>query len=194
MGEKLISPHGSKALKVLLLEGKQRQQELKRAETLPKLQVSSRETGDLIMMGIGGFTPLEGFMGHDDWKGVCEGMKMTNGIFWPIPITMSQDEKIAAGTEVALLSGETEEIMATMKVTESYKIARSRFCRRATSRPSSRASTSGRRRAGRSSRRRAGRPSRHCSFAIPCTARMSFSPRSQSKSATASTSTSWSGS
>ena len=69
---KLISPHGSKELKVLLLEGKEKQEELKRAETLPKLQVSSRETGDLIMLGIGGFTPLEGFMGHDDWKGVCE--------------------------------------------------------------------------------------------------------------------------
>ena len=122
MGENLISPHGSNALKVLLLEGKQKQEELKKAETLPKLKVSSRETGDLIMLGIGGFTPLEGFMGHDDWRGVCEGMKMTNGTFWPIPITMSQDEKIAAWTEVALLSEETDEIMATMKVTESYKI------------------------------------------------------------------------
>jgi sulfate adenylyltransferase len=124
----MISPHGSKQLKVLLLEGKEKQEELKKAETLPKLQVSSRETGDLIMMGIGGFTPIEGFMGHDDWKGVCEGMKMTNGIFWPIPITMSQDEKIAAGTEVALLSGETEEIMATMKVTESYNIDKQLEC------------------------------------------------------------------
>jgi sulfate adenylyltransferase len=120
--EKLISPHGSKTLKVLLLEGGERQEELKRAESLPKLRLSSRETGDLIMLGIGGFTPLEGFMGQDDWKGVCEGMKMTNGIFWPIPITMSQDEKIAPGTEVTLLSGETEEVMGTMKVTESYKI------------------------------------------------------------------------
>jgi sulfate adenylyltransferase len=123
MGEhKLISPHGGKALRILLLEGREKEEELDRAETLPKLQLSSRETGDLIMMGIGGFTPLEGFMGCDDWKGVCEAMKMTNGIFWPIPITMSQDEKVAPGTDVALLSEETGETMATMKVTESYKI------------------------------------------------------------------------
>ncbi len=124
----MISPHGSKALKVLLLEGKEKQEELKKAETLPKRQVSSRETGDLIMLGIGGFTPIDGFMGHDDWKGVCEGMKMTNGIFWPIPITMSQDEKIAAGTEVALVSEETDEVMATMKVSESYKIDKQLEC------------------------------------------------------------------
>jgi sulfate adenylyltransferase len=118
----MISPHGSNSLKILLLEGGEKKQELKKAEGLPKLQLSTRETGDLIMLGIGGFTPLEGFMGHDDWKGVCQDMKMTNGIFWPIPVTMSQDEKIAPGTEVALLSGETQEIMGTMKVTESYQI------------------------------------------------------------------------
>jgi sulfate adenylyltransferase len=118
----MISPHGSNSLKILLLEGGEKKQELKKANSLPKLQLSTRETGDLIMLGIGGFTPLEGFMGHDDWKGVCQDMKMTNGIFWPIPVTMSQDEKIAPGTEVTLLSGETQEIMGTMKVTESYQI------------------------------------------------------------------------
>ncbi len=125
----MISPHGSKTLKTLLLEGKEKNEELKRAESLPQLQVSSRETGDLIMMGIGGFTPIDGFMGKDDWKGVCEEMKMTNGIFWPIPITLSQDEKLAAGTEVALVSEETNEIMATMKVTESYQIDKELECK-----------------------------------------------------------------
>ena len=118
----LISPHGSDELKILLLEGKEREEELKKAETLPKVVLTSREVGDLIMMGIGGFTPLEGFMGHDDWKGVCEEMKMASGIFWPIPITMSHDEKIEPGTEICLVSGDTNEIMGTMKVTESYKI------------------------------------------------------------------------
>jgi len=125
----MISPHGSKELKVLLLEGREKEEELKRAETLPKLELSSRETGDLIMLGIGGYTPLEGFMGKDDWKGVCESMKMTTGTFWPIPITMSQDEEIAPGTDVALVSGETAEIMGTMKVSESYKIDKELECK-----------------------------------------------------------------
>ena len=123
--DKLISPHGSEKLRILLLEGREKEEELKRAGTLPKLELSSRETGDLIMLGIGGFTPLAGFMGRDDWKGVCEGMKMTDGIFWPIPITMSQDEKIAPGTDVTLMS-EDKEIMGTMKVTESYQIDKQR--------------------------------------------------------------------
>ena len=119
---KLISPHGSDKLKILLLSGKAKEEELKRAEKLPKLVMSSRETGDLIMLGIGGFTPLEGFMGKDDWKGVCAEMKMTNGLFWPIPITLSHEKKIEKGTEICLISGETNEVMGTMKVTESYQI------------------------------------------------------------------------
>ncbi|HDS00805.1 MAG TPA: sulfate adenylyltransferase, partial [candidate division Zixibacteria bacterium] len=124
----VIKPHGADELKILLLEGKEKEEELKKAEKLPKVIMSSRETGDLIMMGIGGFTPLEGFMGHDDWKGVCQDMKMTEGIFWPIPVTLSYDEKIDPGKEIALISGETKEIMATMTVTESYKIDKNFEC------------------------------------------------------------------
>ncbi len=65
MGQ-LISPHGSKELKPLLLEGKAREEELKKAQGLPKVKMTSRETSDLIMLGIGAFTPLDGFMAHDD--------------------------------------------------------------------------------------------------------------------------------
>lgn len=125
----LISPHGSDELKVLLLEGAEREAELKRAKSLPKVVMASRETGDLIMLGIGGFTPLEGFMGQDDWKGVCQDMKMTNGIFWPIPVTLSHDKKLDPGTDICLISGETDEIMGTMKVTESYQIDKDIECR-----------------------------------------------------------------
>jgi len=126
---KLISPHGSDKLKILLLEGKAREDELKRAEGLPKVVMTTRETGDLIMLGIGGFTPLEGFMGEADWKGVCEHMKMANGIFWPIPVTLSHDKPVDAGKEICLVSGETNEIMGTMKVTECYKIDKAFECK-----------------------------------------------------------------
>ncbi len=85
---KLISPHGSPELIELLLTGRELEDEKKKAQTLPKINISSRESGDLIMMGIGGFTPLKGFMGEEDWKNVCSDMKMPgmNGLFWPIPL------------------------------------------------------------------------------------------------------------
>ena len=129
----LISPHGSDKLKILLLSGKEKEEELKKAEKLKKIVMTSRETGDLIMLGIGGFTPLDGFMGHDDWKGICADMKMTNGLFWPIPITLSVAADVAdslkINEEVTLISGETQEIMGTMKVTEKYKIDKDFECK-----------------------------------------------------------------
>lgn len=131
---KLISPHGSPELIKLLLTGDELVEEKKKAETLLRVPITSRESGDLIMMGIGGFTPLTGFMGYDDWKGVCEGMKMPskNGLFWPIPITVSTDKetasKIKIGSEIALYSDEYKEIMATMKVEEKYRIDKEKEC------------------------------------------------------------------
>src|SRR5512135_1178653 len=103
---KLVRPHGGGELKPLLLTGDALAAEKKHAQTLPKVKMSSRETGDVIMMGIGGFTPLSGFMTRADWEGVCDGMKMANGLFWPIPITLSTDQVTAdgikTGQEVAL--------------------------------------------------------------------------------------------
>ena len=68
----LIPPHGGKGLTCCLLEGAELEAEKKKAAGLKKLEISPREKGDLIMMGIGGFSPLTGFMTRADWKGVCE--------------------------------------------------------------------------------------------------------------------------
>ena len=129
---RLVKPHGGGELKPLLLDGEALAQEKARAASLPKVNVSSREAGDLIMMGIGGFTPLEGFMTHADWEGVCDGMKMANGLFWPIPITLSTDKATADGIkeggDIALFDPERDEILATMKVTEKYTIDKAHEC------------------------------------------------------------------
>lgn len=129
---KLVKPHGSDALKPLLLEGDALIAERSRAESLPKVQISSRETGDLIMMGIGGFTPLEGFMTRADWEGVCDGFKMASGLFWPIPITLSTDAQTAdtlkVGSDIALVNNENGEIIATMQLTEKYTIDKEHEC------------------------------------------------------------------
>ena len=131
----LVNPHGKeKKLKPLLLSPAQVAEEKKRAKELTVVTMTSRETADLIMMGIGGFTPLDGFMGHDDWKGSCsDDMKLTDGTFWPIPVTMSVNQgkadSIKVGQEVLLVDEETEEMMGTMKVTEKYKIDKKWECK-----------------------------------------------------------------
>jgi sulfate adenylyltransferase len=119
----LIPPHGGKGLTCCLLEGSELEAEKKKAAGLKKIPIVGRENGDLIMMGIGGFSPLTGFMTKADWKSVVESCLLTDGTFWPIPVTLSADKAdadgVEVGEEIALENGDGE-IMATMKVTEKY--------------------------------------------------------------------------
>jgi sulfate adenylyltransferase len=125
---RLVSPHGNKALKPLLLTGEALDEERRRARSLPGIPVSSREKGDLIMLGIGGFTPLEGFMTHADWRGVCDEFRTASRLFWPIPITLSTDAVVSTGSEIALADPDGGEPLATMRVTEKYKIDKTHEC------------------------------------------------------------------
>jgi sulfate adenylyltransferase len=128
----LVKPHGGKQLRPLLLEGADLAAERARARSLPVVRISSRERGDLVMLGIGGFTPLAGFMGSADWRGVCDGMRTSAGLFWPIPITLSTTKETAAtfktGTDIALVDAEGGETLATMRVTEKYAINKAHEC------------------------------------------------------------------
>ncbi len=117
---KLVPPHGSPQLKPLLLEPEARKAEIQRAAKMKKVPITSRETGDLLMMGIGAFNPLDGFMGRDDWEGCCERFALPSkkGLFWPVPITLSTSDELAKslgnGEEVALWDTETDSLIATM--------------------------------------------------------------------------------
>ena len=124
---KLVPPHGGKGLTICLLEGAALKEEKKKAESLKKIPVSPRVKGDLIMIGIGGFSPLTGFMTKADWKGVCDSCQMADGTFWPVPVTLdvAKDEaaEINEGDEIALYDPKGDEIMATMKVTEKWELS-----------------------------------------------------------------------
>jgi sulfate adenylyltransferase len=129
---RLVPPHGGKSLKPLMLEGEALAAELSRAASMPGVRVSSREKGDLIMLGIGGFTPLAGFMGSADWRGVCDELRTAGGLFWPIPITLSVDRAAAAGIreggDLALFDPDDGSVLATLRVEEKYPIDKAREC------------------------------------------------------------------
>ncbi len=130
----LVPPHGrDRVLKPLLLEGAALAEAKTKAATLKRIPITSRETGDAIMMGIGGFTPLRGFMGSADWKSVCTRMQTSDGTFWPIPVTVSASkadaDAIAIGSQVTLVDEETGTDMAILTVEEKYAIDRALECR-----------------------------------------------------------------
>ena len=123
MSVQLVPPHGGTLLP-LLCDKETLQQEKKKADSLPGVRLTSRETSDLIMMAIGAFSPLTGFMGEKDYLGTVENMHLADGTLWPIPITLSvpqeQADSLKIGAGIALLDDESGEIMGTMVMEEKY--------------------------------------------------------------------------
>ena len=126
----LIAPHGEATLRPLLLPADERGEALKRARTLKRLPLSSREVSDLFMLAMGAYSPLAGFMGAVDWRGACLEMRLESGLFWPLPITLSCDEDfgVAVGDEVALTDAGGE-ILGILAVAETYAIDKALECR-----------------------------------------------------------------
>ncbi len=129
---RLVPPHGSDAVMPLLLPVIERPEALKRAETLKKVPMTSRETSDFLMLAMGAYTPLAGFMGRDDWRGACADMKIAGGLFWPIPITLSCSDDVASAIAVedtvALVDQDSGAIMGLLKVEEKYQIDKEFEC------------------------------------------------------------------
>jgi len=122
----LVPSHGSATVKPLLLPETERAEETRRAERLKKIPLDSRAVSDVLMLAMGAYTPLDGFMGHDDWRGSCLEMKLANGLFWPIPITLPVSKELGDSVhfdeEVALVDAETGAALAVMQVSEKYAI------------------------------------------------------------------------
>jgi sulfate adenylyltransferase len=119
----LVSPHGG-TLQPLLAEGEEHTKILERAKELPHIPMSSREVSDLIMLAMGAFSPLPGFMTKADYQGVIQDMHLTDGTFWPVPITLSvtkdQAGSLKEGNELALVDGANSEIMGMMLLKEKF--------------------------------------------------------------------------
>jgi sulfate adenylyltransferase len=128
----LVPPHGADSLKPLLLPEIERAEEMQRAGRLKQVPLFSREVSDLFMFGMGAYTPLDGFMGKADWRSCCEHMQRADGLFWPIPITLScaqeLGDSIGIGEDVALIDSETDELLGILAVEEKYAIDRDFEC------------------------------------------------------------------
>ncbi len=129
---KLVRPHGGGELKPLLLPQGECAGARDRAAGLKQVPLSSREVSDLFMLAMGAYTPLDGFMGESDWRRSCVDMKLANGLFWPIPITLScaRDlaDSIAVGEVVALADGKSGDLLGILTLSEKYEIDRDLEC------------------------------------------------------------------
>lgn len=118
----LIAPHGGQLINRIATP-EQKQEFQSKADTLPRVTIDERTASDLVLIAIGGFSPLTGFMGKADYDNVVENMRLANGLPWSIPITLSVDESVAAPlTEGSLirLDDSTGRFVGVLHLTEKY--------------------------------------------------------------------------
>ena len=90
----LIAPHGGEL--VDLIVPSEKATELKsHSREWPSWDLTARQICDLELLMSGGFSPLRGFMNRADYEGVCSGMRLANGVLWPMPITLDVKEEFA---------------------------------------------------------------------------------------------------
>jgi sulfate adenylyltransferase len=119
----LIAPHGGTLVNRVVDEPTKAQAIKKEAANLTAVVLSPREQCDLEMIAIGAFSPLTGFMGEKDFDGCCKNMRLANGTVWPIPVTLSPGDDIAAkigvGQRIAL-HDDKNRLLGVMAVAEKY--------------------------------------------------------------------------
>jgi len=95
----------------------------RRAAKLPSWRLTRRQRADLELLSCGGFAPLRGFLGQDDYARVCESMRLADGALWPIPVTLDLPEELATmvppGRSLALRDDD-DTLLGVLHVTESW--------------------------------------------------------------------------
>jgi len=92
------------------------------AKELAAIQLSDRALCDLELLATGAFSPLDRFMGSEDYSRVVSEMRLNNGQLFPIPVTLpvSDEVKLTLDSEVSLVNSRNE-IVALMMVEEIYE-------------------------------------------------------------------------
>jgi sulfate adenylyltransferase len=118
----VISPHGG-CLVNRLVPPEALGEALREAESLPKLPVNYDIGRDVQNLARGVFSPLTGFVGHDDFHSILEHNRLTSGVAWTIPIILDvrEREQVVPGRRYCLVWGDRpERLLAILEVTEVY--------------------------------------------------------------------------
>jgi sulfate adenylyltransferase len=123
-----IAPHGGTLINRLATLEKQALF-LDKGEMLPRVTLDERAFSDLVMIAIGGFSPLNGFMKQADYDTVVTDMRLANGLPWAVPVTLSVSEAVAAplqeGTLVRL-DDPTGRFVGVLELEEKYAYDKTR--------------------------------------------------------------------
>ena len=87
-------------------------------DSLDVVTLTSREVSDLDMLASGALSPLEGFLGQEDYESVVEEMRLADGLPWAIPVCLAVDDA-PRGDRVALADA-TGKKLAVLEVMSMY--------------------------------------------------------------------------
>ncbi len=91
-------PHGGE-LKNLYLPADEAAAEKQAAREYASWDLTERQLCDLELLLNGAFSPLEGFLGKDDYESVLKSMRLASGVLWPMPISLDVSEEFAGGVK-----------------------------------------------------------------------------------------------
>ncbi|MEB3283058.1 MAG: sulfate adenylyltransferase [Lyngbya sp.] len=117
-----IAPHGGELIN-RIASPEQRQEFLEKADFLPRVQLDERTLSDLEMIAIGGFSPLTGFMEQADYETVVNDMRLSNGLPWSVPITLSVSQEVATPLlegNFVRLDSPSGKFVGVLKLTQKY--------------------------------------------------------------------------
>ena len=118
---KLIAPHGGS----LVDRTGGRPDDV---DSLERLTLTSREVSDLDMLASGALSPLEGFMGREDYERVVEEMRLASGLVWALPVCLAVPAA-PEGDRVAL-ADEAGRLLGVLDVEEVYEYDKEREAER----------------------------------------------------------------
>src|SRR5215212_8426162 len=117
-----IAPHGGTLINRLAsaAEAAEWQGQLSR---LPSLRLNNRQVSDLEMLATGGLSPLTGFMGEAEYRGVVEERHLPGGLPWTIPITLAAPRETADSLKIGqplALQNEAGATLAVLQLREKF--------------------------------------------------------------------------
>ena len=122
MSDDLISPHGG-SLVDRVASGDEAKSLAEAAKSLPQVALGMRPLSDLEMIAVGAFSPLIGFMTSRDYRAVVNDMRLSGGLVWSLPVTLSASKEAAKsyeGKQIAL-TDESGTALALMDVEEAFE-------------------------------------------------------------------------
>lgn len=123
ISESLIPPHGGKLVNRVLVD----RPATSYLESLPKIKLDDNKQMDTEQITVGTYSPLEGFMGQEDFLSVLNSMRLANGTVWPLPILLDVSQETADDLtegEVVGLTDEKGDVMALLHLKEKYHFDR----------------------------------------------------------------------